>query len=216
VRLGPQASYWLDVAIFEEAFAHAQHIPGQALTAEQLQALQEAVQLYHGDLLEGWYQDWCIFERERLQSMYLAMLDKLISYSETQGDFESGLLYGSRVLRCDRARESTHRRLMRLYYLTGDRTGALRQYQSCVAALKEELEVEPADSTQRLYEQICADNLSAVDRGRLERQPCSPAASEQTLVAAIDQLKTLQSTLVLLHQHMSECIHTFERSIPRS
>ena len=34
--------------------------------------------VYRGDLLEGCYQDWCLFERERLQNAYLAMLDKLM------------------------------------------------------------------------------------------------------------------------------------------
>jgi len=28
------------------------------------------VDLYQGDLLEGWYQDWLLCERERLQNMF--------------------------------------------------------------------------------------------------------------------------------------------------
>ncbi|NIN69138.1 MAG: hypothetical protein GTO63_31510, partial [Anaerolineae bacterium] len=81
----------------------------------------------------------CLYERERLQNMYLAILDKLVSYSEVQGAYEAGLGYGSRILSYDGARERTHRRLMRLYYLAGDRTAALRQYDSCVEALRREL-----------------------------------------------------------------------------
>jgi len=215
VCLNPQTSYWLDVAIFEAAFAQVQHISAQALTLAQMQSLWAAAHLYRGDLLEGWHHDWCIFERERLQSMYLAMLDKLISYSETQRDFESGLLYGVQVLRYDRARESTHRRLMRLYYLTGDRTGALRQYHACVAALKDELDVEPADSTRQLYQHICADRLSEIEGGQRERQQPTPAAPEPSPITTIDQLKVLQSTLTLLNQYVMECIHTVEHLLQR-
>jgi len=40
--------------------------------------LQEAVRLSYADLLEGWYQDWCLYERERLQNIYLLILDKLM------------------------------------------------------------------------------------------------------------------------------------------
>src|SRR5438128_1039451 len=58
--------------------------------------------LYRGDLLEGWYSDWCLYERERLQHMYLAMLDKLMEYSESHQEYETGQTYGMRALRYDR------------------------------------------------------------------------------------------------------------------
>ena len=54
--------------------------------------------------------------------------------------------------------KARHRRLMRLYYLTGDRTGALRQYQACVKAFERRLDIEPA-TTRKLYEHICADDF---------------------------------------------------------
>ena len=69
--------------------------------------------------------------------MYLAMLDKLICYCEAKRKFELGLLYGTLILRYDRAHERTHRRLMNLHYLSGDRTAALRQFERCAAALEE-------------------------------------------------------------------------------
>src|SRR5581483_473296 len=128
IRLNSEADFWLDVAIFESAFQLVQKIPSQELDSQKAQLLQSAVQLYQGPLLEGWYQDWCLYERERFQSMYLAMLDKLMRYCEVHRDYETGLLYGTRAMCYDRACERTHRRLMRLYYLSGDRTAALRQF----------------------------------------------------------------------------------------
>lgn len=91
--------------------------------------------------------------------MYLVMLDKLMEFCEAQQQYETGLAYGSRILRHDPARERTHRRLMRLHCMSGDRTSALRQYQHCVVALEEELGVRPARPTEALYEQIRADRL---------------------------------------------------------
>ena len=35
--------------------------------------------LYRGDLLTGWYQDWCLIERERYQCMFVSLLDKLMA-----------------------------------------------------------------------------------------------------------------------------------------
>jgi DNA-binding SARP family transcriptional activator len=159
VQLNSQANYWLDVAVFEQTFNLIQKIPGQELDSSTAQLLLDIVRLYQGPLLEGWYQDWCLLERERLQSMYLTMLDKLMSYCEVRQDYETGLLYGMRIMCYDRARERTHRRMMRLYYYLGDRAEALRQYERCAAALEEELGISPSKSTQALYRQIQADQL---------------------------------------------------------
>ena len=159
VHLDSQAGLWLDVAVFEQAFSPVRDVQGQDLDAQRVHLLEGAVKLYQGDLLEGWYQDWCLYERERLQNIYLSMLDKLMGYSEAHHEYETGISYGARVLLFDRAREHTHRQLMRLQYLAGNRTGALRQYKRCVIALEQELGVRPARRTTTLYDQIRTDQV---------------------------------------------------------
>lgn len=159
LQINPDFRFWLDIDLFEQTFRHTQGIRGKELEERQATRIEDAVNTYQGDLLEGWYQDWCLYERERLQYLYLAMLDKLMDRCEAREYYEHGLMFGERILQYDRARERTHRRLMRLYYLAGDRTSALRQYRKCVTVLKEELDVEPANSTRLLYEMIRADKL---------------------------------------------------------
>src|SRR5215469_801466 len=105
VQLNSEADLWLDVAVFEQAYNLVQKTPGQELNGWQAQLLQDTVQFYQGPLLEGWYQDWCLLERERLQGMYLTMLDKLMSYCEVHHDYETSMLYGMRIMCYDRARE---------------------------------------------------------------------------------------------------------------
>src|SRR5918995_459479 len=70
--------------------------------------------------------------------------------AEAAGDLSDGLWYGEQVLRHDEASERTHRRLMALRYLSGDRTGAMRQYESCARSLAEELDVDPGPATREL------------------------------------------------------------------
>ena len=159
VHVNPACGFWLDVAVFEQAFDATSGITGDRLDPGRAQVLAAASELYRGDLLEGCYEDWCLFERERLQNAYLAMLDKLMVRCQATGAYEIGIGYGERVLRIDRAHERTHRRLMRLRYLDGDRTAALAQYEHCEAALRDELGVRPARATTSLYEQIRADRL---------------------------------------------------------
>jgi DNA-binding SARP family transcriptional activator len=194
--------------VFDEALARVRGIPGQALEPAHAAVLEEAVQLYRGDLLEGWYQDWCLYERERLQNVYLDMLDKLMAYCEAHQQYEAGAEYGAKILRCDRARERTHWRLMRLRYLAGDRAGALRQYERCVAALDQELGVRPSQRTVALCEQIRADivvDLAFPDDRNLVRQ-----ANSAALLSVLEHLKALRATLDSLQVQVDQELQALE------
>ena len=163
LSLNPCSTFWTDVADFESAFLAAEGIPGRQLDAEKAVGLKDAVTLYNDDLLPGYYQDWILFERERLQNMYLLMLDKLIVYLQFRGEYEVAQGYGATILRYDPARERTHRQLMHLYSLAGDRTSALRQFERCASALKQELGVKPERKTVELYERIKSDQMGHSD-----------------------------------------------------
>lgn len=157
IQVNADAALWLDVAEFEKAYNLAIGTRGHQLDITQAEALRRAIPLYKGDLMENWYQDWCIIEQERFQNIYLDMLQKLMAYCERSHEYEEGLHYGSLILRCDRAREKAHRRIMRLRYLNGDRIGALRQYERCAQILRDEFGVEPSQNTTDLSNTIQAD-----------------------------------------------------------
>src|SRR5260370_3113828 len=212
IRLNSEAEFWLDIAVLENAFQLVQKVPGHELDTQQAQILQNAVQLYQGPLLEGWYQDWCLYERERLQSMYLAMLDKLMGYCEVRRDYETGLLYGMRIMCYDRARERTHRRLMRLHYLNGDRAAALRQFEQCAAALEEELNVSASKGTVALHEQILADQLEE-PRPILAPAEISLEISEFLLPGILNRLIQLQAALSDLQTQVGQSIQVVEQAL---
>lgn len=201
VRFNPQADLWLDVAAFEQAFAPVHGVPGQQLGEPEAQALQTAVELYQGDLLEGWYQDWCLCERERLRNLYLAMLHKLMGYCEARGQYEQGVSYGETILRYDHAQERAHRAMMRLRYQSGDRTSALRQYAHCTAALQEEFGVAPGKLTTTLYQQIQTDNVECLTPVLLPI-PSAPGAAAANLPEILTLLKRLQVLLPNLERQV--------------
>lgn len=207
VQVNPQADIWLDIQAFEAASAEALGTCGKDMRPEQITGLRQAVDLYTGDLLEGWYQDWCLFERERLQNMYLVILDKLIDHCEMTGDCDSGLDYGARILRVDRARERTHFQLMRLYCLDGNRTDAMRQYERCRAALQEELNVLPSREVTELFLQIKA----GWETGK--------GAHEHSVQDLIIYLSRLQRELAVASETIQDEItilqHTLDPKTPR-
>ena len=201
VQLNSTSELQLDVALFEAAFNAVRHVPIHDLDPARVQSLSRAADQYHGDLLEGWYQDWCVYERERLQNMYLAMLDKLMGYSELHHEYETAITHGTRILRYERARECTYQRLMRLYYLAGDRAAALRQYERCVAALESELGVQPAEGTIALYEDIRSGRLGSALASDVGSNP-----TNGSLVDVLSRLKKLEAALTDLSQQVRENI----------
>jgi len=214
VQLNLETAIWLDAAVLEQAFVRMQGVPDQAMSASDAQALHSAVELYQADLLEGWYQDWCLYERERFQNMYFMMLDKLMVYCEAHHEYEAGLIYGMRILRCDRARERAHRRLMRLYYLAGDRSAALRQYERCVAALKDELGVTPSRRTTSLYEQVRDDQLAQTPfAAPASTTTPNPAASP--LSEVLSGLQQIQATLTEIQRQLQRDIQAVEVALKR-
>lgn len=161
IQISPAARFWLDITEFEQIFNAFNDKDPCDLTLKDFRTIKSAVDLYRGDLLEGWYQDWCLFERERFQIMHLMLLDKLVQYCEIHGHYAAGLAYATNILRHDHAYERTHCQMMRLYFMAGDRTQALHQYQRCVTALRNELDIEPSESTKQLYEEIRSDTFGS-------------------------------------------------------
>ena len=201
VQLNLNSDCWIDVTVFERAFAATQ---GKSLDQNGAQSLKNAVELYNGDLLDGWYHDWCLFERERLQNMYLTMLDKLMTYSMEHQEYETGFTYGSTILRYDRASERTYRQLMLMKYSAGDRTGALRLYDRCVVALAEELAVKPEARTTAIYEKI---RTGSIDNSETMAQ----IPHDASLTEVLGRLKRLQLVLTAVQKRVQRDIAAVEQ-----
>jgi DNA-binding SARP family transcriptional activator len=212
LQIDPLFDFWLDIDVLEKAFRDSEGIRGRDLEEQQSKRIQSAVELYRGNLMQGWYQDWCLYERERLQFLYLAMLDKLMDHCEAHKTYEKGLIFGEKTLQYDRARERTYRRLMRLHYLAGDRTAALRQYQRCIIALKEELDVDPADRTRLLYEKIRADQLETpIQQNRITNKKGDEM--DEPLKMLFSHLNTLHQSLSQIQTQLAEDLKVIQGTI---
>jgi DNA-binding SARP family transcriptional activator len=215
VCFNTEADVWLDVAIFENACLGLQNVAPLELNPSQAETLRGAIDLYRGDLLEGWYQDWCLFERERLQNLYLLILDKLIAYSEAHQHYNSGLDLCERILQIDRAHERTYQAMMRLHYQAGDRGGALRLFQRCATALREELGIRPGRQTLLILDQIRVDSATPASAEQQEPQPAD-AFDQRNLSAVLGQLKQVLTFLSETQSQLEERLRAVDRIGPIS
>jgi len=214
VSLNSEANIWVDVTEFERLCSADQN-PSGSVNGSRTEALETALDLYRGDLLEGWYQDWCLYERERLQNLYLVRLDKIVALFETSDEYAKAADYATRILKYDRAQEIAHQRLMRLRYLQGDRAGALRQFENCAAALKEELGVQPSERTRELYQKIREEHASLMTTGGTSGQS-EPEGESSLLRDALKRLLEVKSTLVVLQTSVDESVSRVRHALQGS
>ncbi len=144
----PDVPCWLDVADFERLIAH------DSYTENRREALQEAVGLYAGDLLEGCEDEWLVGDRERLRRLHLEALAELADVCETQGATAESIAHAERLTRIDPLREKAYRQLMRMHNARGDRARALKVYHDCSTTLERELGVEVSGETRTAYEAL--------------------------------------------------------------
>jgi DNA-binding SARP family transcriptional activator len=116
--------------------------------------LEQALELYRGDLLEGFYYDWVLAERECLRALYVRGRLQLLSYHAAGSEWEQAIECGREVLRLDPLRETVHRRLIELYARNGEPAAARRQYHRLVQLLAEELQVAPAPETVAVWQAL--------------------------------------------------------------
>jgi predicted ATPase/DNA-binding SARP family transcriptional activator len=163
VQFNQESDYWLDVAAFSGLLAaarrHGHRRPERCRSCAQ--RLQQAVDLYQGHFLQGFFlpdsgpfDEWALLTRETLHQEMLVGLAWLARYHRQRGEFQDALKFARRQVTLDPLREEAHREVMRLSFLTGERSVALAQYEMCRRLLAEELGVEPEPETQALYHEI--------------------------------------------------------------
>jgi predicted ATPase len=143
-----ESDYWLDVADFEA---------GQ-------------FELFRGEFLEGLhlrdalrFEDWLLFERERLRGSYQSALSQRLGEWESRGDYQAVVATGHQLLRLDNLREEWYRALMRAYARQGQREAALAQFELCCQILETELGVQPGAETFALAEAIRQDQIETTE-----------------------------------------------------
>jgi predicted ATPase len=158
----------LDVALFTRLLAEAQAHPHHTLDRCRAcsERLRQAVALYRGDLLAGFFvkgslpfEEWLTLRREVLHHHMLSALTTLATYHERRNEHALVKTYATRQLALEPWREGAHRQLMRAFAASGDRPAALAQYETCRQILAAELGVAPERETSELFEAIQANTF---------------------------------------------------------
>ena len=217
LQFNQQSDHELDLADFQHHLAQAQ-VTGRPAGRRNPEAaghasrdhLEAAAQVYRGALLEGFtlpnsplFEEWLVLKREHLAQEALEALRCLLHLHLANQDYAAAERAARRLLSLEPWDEEGHRRLMSILALSGRRSAALSQYQTCRRTLAEELGVKPDDNTTALYRQIREGRFHGARDLPAPRRP-QPAQVAQTpaprFVARSEEMAELR---VFLHRALS-------------
>jgi DNA-binding SARP family transcriptional activator len=161
-------------------------------------ALQQAIDLYRGDFLDGFvineerFDQFVLGERDRLHRLAIRAHGQLVELQSKRGALDEAIGTAQKSLRVDILQEPMHRSLMRLYLQSGDVVQALQQYETCAKVLKRELRIEPDAETKALHREILQL------RARAAEQDATAARDRKTVLVVEDNVLSRELTNALL------------------
>ncbi|HEY3310591.1 MAG TPA: BTAD domain-containing putative transcriptional regulator [Anaerolineales bacterium] len=138
ITFNSDADTWLDVAILQRP----DHDP---------QSLTSSLSLYQGELLPGFYDDWVVFERERIQNLFESKMERLVEMLVDAERWTGVQEQCERWLALGNPHEPAYRALMLSYSARGDMARVTSVYQRCVDDLRNWFDVEPSAETHAFY-----------------------------------------------------------------
>lgn len=138
LALAPEVT--VDIKVFAKAAQRALHSP---VLLDEVGT--EGDLLAESELLPGWYDDWVIFERERLRQLRLHTLEAMAQRLAEQRRFAAGLDTALEAIRIEPLRESAHRVVIGIHLAEGNVVEAVRHYRFVRDLLRDELGVKPSE-----------------------------------------------------------------------
>jgi DNA-binding SARP family transcriptional activator len=121
---------------------------GPVQGASRLSALGPPINV--GDLLPGWYEDWVLFERERLRQLRMHVLETVSLRLTSERRHADAIEAALAAVRLEPLRESATRVLILAHLAEHNIVEAVRSYEVLRDGLRRELGVEPTPDLKRL------------------------------------------------------------------
>jgi DNA-binding SARP family transcriptional activator len=169
--------------------------------AERIKLLSQAVELYHGPVLPGFYDEWALAQARCREEEFFEASSDLIDLLDSEGQHERALHYARRGVSLYPGHEAWNLSLMRLLRTMGQHEAVLRHYREFESTLQRD-GLEPSEAAQRVAQDASrsleatrnssapnvADSASAFQvRAVLSQQEVAsptPVASTQTTPAS--------------------------------
>ena len=156
-RINKNAKIVVDMHLFEKFIeeSFATDDPSEALVH-----LLRANKIFKGPPFEEYrHIDWIAPKREALENKFVRMHEKIAQHYAALGEYDKTISWSEKLIDLDKTWEEAYRLLMISYFKLQNRPQSIKWYEKCKLALWEELNIEPMESTNRLYDMIINEKL---------------------------------------------------------
>ncbi len=154
-------SRWADIITFDMLAHPASRLLPTQLRNEALPIAQwkQAVELYRGQFMEGFYirasdfEEWQMSQQRQWEQRLVVVLHNLTQALLLTQDYAQAMPYALRWVELDPTDESAHRALMSVYWHTDQRIQALKQYDAYQKVMRN-YGLPPSPTLTAYYEQL--------------------------------------------------------------
>jgi predicted ATPase/DNA-binding SARP family transcriptional activator len=203
VQINPESDFWLDAATFLDTLDFVQEHSHRHLERCRrcCGRIEKILSLYRGDFLldvncdSPAFDAWALLKREWLRREALWMFSNLAEHYFWLADYHNAYQVAWREVEIEPWREQAHRQVMRSLALLGRRAEALAAYERLRTILSGDLEVEPAEESRALFEQIRFGNISAPAVQAIERPSPNLPVQHTPFVGRVKELTRISEYL---------------------
>ncbi len=154
LQLNPQVPIWVDASEMEKQAKEILAANGHPVSGMDLD-------LYRADLLQDFYDDWVLEEREHYRNLFVRALSYFAQSLKSQGDYQRTISVAQKIISIDPWNEQAYQHLIFCYGALGNRTEALKSYKECARRFRDHFGMEPSEATVALIEQVKTSDRSA-------------------------------------------------------
>lgn len=136
--------YWTDCAELEKLYNSA--MSSEIKTNQKIIYCRQAIELYTGDFLPGYYDPWTEEKRQNYSNMYLKLCFELISALKDKRNYTDITKYAEQILKIDKLNEEAYISLIEAYSQLGEVNSAKEKFSLMLKVYDEELGEKPDKS----------------------------------------------------------------------
>jgi LuxR family maltose regulon positive regulatory protein len=137
-KLNPDLDIRFDVAEFEDLLLQADNLPHES--EARMTNLEQAIQLYRGNFMEGFYGEWVEIHRRYLEDKYLRTLASLAGFYAVSGRYQEAIALLEKFITIDPYQDEIYGQIMEWHLVLGEQPAALRVYRRYINTVVQDTE----------------------------------------------------------------------------
>lgn len=169
IAINTAAEIWIDSQTLDQAISsfkvYSQSRPKPS--RKMIESLQQAMTLYHGEFLVGVnlkncidLENWITAQQRYFANLYIEALKVIAEFHLNNRNYDVSLSFLAKIEGLNPWWEEAQQLYIKALALSGRRTEALQQFETCRQNLLDEFDIEPTEETIQLYERVKQNALT--------------------------------------------------------